>query len=537
VWIHHGQYDHYSHTKFVPGTLSPDGLREACEHAISNGAQVPLSPEESLDSMLARLEPSIFDAGHEPVQTDQSEGVDIVAASAVNYFDPGVTTADIDSLPPEWRNRLNVRYARGGGETVPEPYKVGGLYGEELQCVSHFLRLALPHAESDEQRRSIELLLDYYQDGDEETFREHCIHWLKSGSTIDYVNGFIEVYLDPRGMVGQFEANVSFQAGGGLIDALADHALYFEKRMPWPDEYKRTEADRPVATIVNVLVETGDAGPVSPAAYNLPNYSDIRRDHGSKNVILQNIENTWSRELLREMADEFFLPEYRANVMRYARAVVRPVHVYMHEIIGHGSGITDPSLTEDPRASLGRVYSALEECRADLVALYHFSDDKLIELGAFGADERDVVVETAYITFLQGWFSRFDRIPGTEVREAHNKGHHAILSYLTGCGFGVEVIEKGGDYFVCLTDAARAHEGVAELLSKIQVLDPAWKANVEERRRKLRTPKINAFVFPHLKPVVENGAVVDARILHDEDLTAQQLRFSRLEMSVDATAD
>jgi dipeptidyl-peptidase-3 len=62
--------------------------------------------------------------------------------------------------------------------------------------------------------------------------------------------------------------------------------------MPWPDLYKRTDISRPVATIVNVLIETGDAGPVSPAAYNLPNYNDIRNQYGSKNVILNNIENT-----------------------------------------------------------------------------------------------------------------------------------------------------------------------------------------------------------------------------------------------------
>ena len=68
-------------------------------------------------------------------------------------------------------------------------------------------------------------------------------------------------------------------------------------------------------------------------------------------------------------------------------------------------------------------------------------------------------------------------------------------------------------------------------------LHPAWKANVEERRRRMRTPKINAFVFPHLRPIVEDGEVVDAKLLNDEDLTAQQLRFSRLETSVDPTAD
>ena len=52
-----------------------------------------------------------------------------------------------------------------------------------------------------------------------------------------------------------------------------------------------------VAKVVDVIVETGDAGPVSPAAYNLPNYNDLRRDYGSKNVIFNmfifNIPNNY----------------------------------------------------------------------------------------------------------------------------------------------------------------------------------------------------------------------------------------------------
>lgn len=558
VWIHHGQYDHYSHTKFVPNTLTPDGLERACRYAITRGARIPAGRDEALEDMLERLRPSIFDLEHEPVQTNQSEGVDIVATSAVNYWDPGITREDIESLPVEERNRINVRFARRVGQVVAETYRVGGLYGEDLERVCHFLRLALPYAETAQQRHSIELLIEFYETGDEEVFRRHCIEWLKSSSDIDYLNGFIEVYMDPRGMVGQFEANVSYAAAGGLIDALADNALYFERRMPWPDQYKRTEVGRPVAQVVNVLIETGDAGPVSPAAYNLPNYNDIRRDHGSKNVILNNIESTWSRELLRQTADEFFLPEYRENVMKYSRTVVRPLEVYMHEIIGHGSGRPDSSLDEDPRTRLGRVYSALEECRADLVALYHMPDDKLVALGAFTLEERDVVVETAYITYLQGWFSRLDRVHGHEVREAHNKGHHTIFTYLLENDFGVEVIRRdGGDFFVRVTDAARVHAGIGELLSTIQVLkstgdregaeqlfdrygtalDPVWKANVEARKRRLKSPRVKAFVFPHLSPVVQEGEVVDAELAHDEDLTAQQLRFSRLETSADPTRD
>jgi hypothetical protein len=40
---------------------------------------------------------------------------------------------------------------------------------------------------------------------------------------------------------------------------------------------------------------------------------------------------------------------------------------------------------------------------------------------------------------------------------------------------------------------------------------------------------VKAFVFPRLEPVFADGRIVDVHVRHDEDLTMQQLRFSRLQ--------
>ncbi|NIM20148.1 MAG: hypothetical protein GTO51_07940 [Candidatus Latescibacteria bacterium] len=563
IWIHHGQYHHYNHTKFVPIDLTIDDLREAVRIAVNNGAAIKTRPGENVTEKLDRLERSIFDSDFEPIQTNQSEGEDIVATSAVNFWDPDVTNADLEKLPPEWRSKLNVRFSKKDGKIIPEEYRIGGLYGRELETVSHFLRLALPYTESPEQKAAIESLLEYYLTGDENLFREHSIHWLKSDTEIDFLNGFIEQYKDPRGIIGNFEANVSFVSESTLLNRLAENAQYFEKRMPWPDRYKRERIPKPVANVVNVIIETGDAGPVSPAAYNLPNYNDIRRDYGSKNVVLLNIENTRSQKIFEQSVNEFFLPEYRENVLRYGNTTARPLEVYMHEIIGHGSGRPDPSIKSDPRTVLGRAYSALEECRADLVALYHISDPKLAESGAFKKAEQRNVVETLYITYLQGWLSRYDRLQDLEVREAHNIGSQVILMYLVENGgdpnkdYGVDVIEKDGDYFIKIRDFEKAREGCGHLLGTLQVIkstgdqeaayrlfdrfgtkvNPKWKSNITARKEKLNLPKMKAFVFPHLKPVIENGEIADVEIHHDENLTAQMLRFSRLQHETDIEAD
>ena len=561
LWVNHGQYDHDSHTKFVPNHLTPEMLREAADAVAAAGVKLTVGEEELRDK-LDRLEPHIFDAEVEPLQVNQEKGADIVATSAVNLYAPGVTQDMLDRLPEQWTSRLNVRFDLQNGEVVPQPYRIGGLYGEELRSIVHFLEKAIEHAEGPEQKAGLRALVEHYRTGDEEKFREYSAHWLKSKNTVDYLNGFVESYKDPRGVIGQFEANVSYVADSSLIDALADQVLYFEDKMPWPDKYKREEIEKPVANVVRVVIEVGDSGPNSPAAYNLPNYADIRRDVGSKNIILSNIEEARSDEIQEILLGEFYLPHVQ-DVRRNHGAEARRWIVYMHEVIGHGSGQPEPNLSADPAVLIGRAYSSLEECRADLVALYHIFDPKLVEIGAFTAEEQPKIALAAYVRYLQSMMVSYRRIPGTEVREAHRRGRQLVLAYLSGGGesgqedYGVSIIEQDGNYYVDVTDVEKARRGVGEILNKLQLIKSTGDAqaatdffdrfgshidedihrNINERAKRLQIPKHTVFVFPRLIPVVENGDVVDAQLVSDEDLTEQQLRFSRLRFNTAIPAE
>jgi dipeptidyl-peptidase-3 len=553
IWINHGPYNHDSHAKMPPNYLTPEMLQQAAEHAQTKGGKFELRDGETLQAKLERLRPTIFDPNFEPLRTNQRKGDDIIATSSVNLYEHGITQKMIEALPAEWQQRLNVRFGLEGGKVTPQVYKIGGLYGPDLETISHFLKLALPYAESEEQKLGLQSLVDFYATGDEEKFREYSVHWLKSNTIVDYLNGFIETYTDPRGVIGQFEGNVSFVSDSTLIDRLANNALYFEKKMPWPDEFKREKIEKPVANVVNMVLETGDSGPVSPSAYNLPNYADLRRDHGSKNIVMLNIMEARSEKIRLATIDEFYLPEYRDIVRKLGDRAVQ-WEVYMHEVIGHGSGKPSAKLKTDPAVVIGRAYSSLEECRADLVALYHVFDPKLVEIGAFTQSEQGDLARAMYLTYLQGQLNRYRMYPEDVVREAHQRGSELILEYLLqggekgGRDFGLKVIQKDGNYYVELQDLKKAHEGVGEILRTLQVIkatgnqtsatqifdrfgsrvNSEWRKNVQMRAAKLKLPNKSVFVFPRLEPVLQGDQIKDVRLHVDEDLATQQMRFSRL---------
>ncbi|MCA9519433.1 MAG: hypothetical protein KC609_00605 [Myxococcales bacterium] len=561
VWIHHGQYDHRTGEKFVPNALTFAELKRAAEIVKTRGGRFDFLAGATLEAKLETLKSAIFDKSVEPHLTVTAKGKDIIKESAVNLFDPGVTQALLDAVPRALRDQLNVRFALEGNTVVAQVFKIGGLYDRELRTVAYWLKKAAPLAQTSEQRKGIEALVRFFETGDEKLFREHSVHWLKSDNRIDYLAGFIEQLKDPRGVIGNWEGMVSFAADSRLIGRIAEQALYFEGKMPWPAVYKRSSIKKPVSNVVHVLVGTGDMGPVPWAGYNLPNYADIRRDVGSKNVILLNILQAGSEKDRQREISEFYLPPYRRLVMEHGK-LFRRMLVYLHEVIGHASGQPDKSLKGDPRVLIGRSFSSLEECRADLIALYHFGDPKIRALindtlpksKRYTAEQWRKLELGMYIWFLQGHQIGLRTMRDGVVKGAHRRAEHAIYRFVTQNGgsktkdYGAKVVKRGGKYFVAISDPAKVHRGLRDLLVALQVTkstgnakeanrlfdrfgtnyDPAVQKNVKLRAARLGMVKNRVVVYPRLVPVLKGGKLVDVKLAYDETLTDQQLRFSRL---------
>ena len=65
--------------------------------------------------------------------------------------------------------------------------------------------------------------------------------------------------------------------------------------MPWDAKYRKPDVQGIVANAIDVVVETGDSGPVTPIGINLPNDQAIREQYGSKSVALANVNEAYRR--------------------------------------------------------------------------------------------------------------------------------------------------------------------------------------------------------------------------------------------------
>src|SRR5690606_30665576 len=128
------------------------------------------------------------------------------------------------------------------GSISEQVWKVGGMYGEAIEEVVKWLKLAQGVAENDAQGNALGLLIEYYQTGDLEKWSEYNIVWSQATEgDIDYIQGFVEVYGDPVGMRGSYESIIQindFDASERMA-VLAKNAQWFEDNSSIQNEHKK----------------------------------------------------------------------------------------------------------------------------------------------------------------------------------------------------------------------------------------------------------------------------------------------------------
>ena len=556
VWFSNGIHHHYSSDKIMPEFTSAyfTELVNACDDTA-----LPLKAGETKAAFIMRLTPIMFDATIAAKKVNLDVKNDLVLSSAVNFYE-GVTEKEAIAFYEKLTDRttktpvmlgLNSKLVKENGVIVEKTWKVGGMYSSAIGKMVGWLEKAITVAENPAQKLALEKLVQFYKSGSLKDFDEYNIAWVKdTESAIDVTNGFIEVYEDPLGKKGSYESVVSvkdFEASK-RIATIGANAQWFEDNSTLLPQHKKKNVKGISAKVINAVMECGDAAPSTPIGINLPNNEWIRETHGSKSVNLGNIVEAYDKAAGGSVVNEFYYNDaIRKNVLDFA-GLADKLHTDMHEVIGHASGQIEPGIGQ-PHETLKNYASALEEGRADLVALYYLLDQKLVDLGVMPSLDYGKASYDEYIT--KGLIVQLSRLKlGDNIEEAHMRNRQMVAKWAYEYGKAENVIEKkfenGKTYFV-ITDYNKLRTLFGDLLKEIQRIksqgdykagkdlienygvkvDLALHKEVLERYSKLAMAPYQGFIQPKLTPVMKDGKITDVKVEYPKSFTEQMLEYGK----------
>jgi len=547
-WINTGPHNNLTARKFVL-RLTPSQLLEVLRAAGQAGAVLPCMSDESLEQFASRIAPLFLDATHDAIATHKNpgDGRDILEASANNLYD-GVSMRDLEGFTEQYA--LNSRLVKRDGRLYEEVYRIGGKYDREIRQIVTHLRAATAVAPPP-TRAVLAALVRFYETGEDADRVAADVAWVRNQrARVDTINGFIEVYLDPRGAKGAWEALVYIvnEERTRRIRTLAAEAQWFEDHLPCAPEYRKPRVLGISADAIEILVEVGDSGPITPIGINLPNDQGIRERYGSRSVSLSNVSDAYERATPDGMRTEFAWTDEEAARAREWGAIAQELSTDLHEVIGHGSGRMMQGITNGPHELLKEHYSALEESRADLVALYFIADSQLVTFGLVPAEHHQAIVRAEFEHYARNALVQLRRVrEGNQLEEDHMRNRQMIVSWLIANTSAIDVCRRDDKTYYVVMNVEAFRAGVARLLAEVQRIKsegdyPAAKTLFEQygvhfdeflrdeivaRVDALALPSYTAFVMPRLEARHDAaGQIVDVDISYPCDLETQMLEYA-----------
>ena len=545
IWFANGIHHNYSNDKFNP-EFSQDYLNN-------------LLKETGVNLESEALAVIFNDVDSKKVNLNPDKG--LIKGSAINFYAPDLTEKDVDDYYSKIKVDkktpveigLNSKLVKENGVLKEKVWKSGGMYGASIDKIIFWLEKAKSVAENEEQVKGLELLIQYYQTGDLKIWDDYNMVWAKSTEgDIDYINGFIEVYNDPKGYRGSYETVVQIKDFdmSKKMASLAENAQWFEDNSSLLEEHKKENVVGVSYKTVNVAGEAGDASPSTPIGINLPNNNWIREQHGSKSVSLGNIINSYNNAGTTGRLKEFAYNEEEIEYAEEYGQLASKLHTALHEVIGHASGQINEGVGT-PKETLKNYASTLEEGRADLVGLYYLPDEKLVEIGI--SPNAQGIGKASYDRYIRnGLMVQLIRLNlGDDVEESHMRNRQLVAAWVMEKGKNELVIEKvtkdGKTYFV-INDYDQLRALFGELLKEIQRIKSegdfeAGKALVEnygvkvdqnihkevlERNSKFKSAAYGGFINPVLVPTLdENGEIMDITVTQPESFASQMLEYAK----------
>jgi len=546
VWFANGIHHHYSTDKFKP-SFSKDYLNTLLS--------------ETNTSLKGEAFEIIFnDKDIKKVNLNTEKG--LIEGSAINFYGANVTTKEVTNFYAKLNNPkdkepvelgLNSQLVKVNGVLKERVYKSGGLYGAAIDKIIFWLEKAKTVAENDKQAKSLELLISYYKTGDLKTWNEFNIAWATNTSgDIDFINGFVEVYNDPKGYRGSYETIIEIKdfEMSKKMAIVAQSAQWFEDNSSIMDEHKKPNVVGVSYKTVNVAGEAGDSSPSTPIGVNLPNNNWIREKHGSKSVSLGNLIDAYANAGGTGRLKEFAYSNEEVELEEKYGAIADKLHTALHEVVGHASGKLNAGIGQ-PKETLKNYASTLEEARADLVGLYFLPDEKLVEMGI--SPNAEGVGKAAYDGYIRnGMMTQLIRLDlGKDIEEAHMRNRQLVASWAYEKGIKDNIIEKvknnNKTYFV-INDYKKLRLLFGNLLKEIQRIksegdyeagkklvetygvkvDQALHKEILERNAQFKAAPYSGFVNPVLSPIrTKDGDITDVIVTQPKSFTEQMLDYAK----------
>ena len=554
VWFSSGIYHHYGCEKFKPG-FSQEWLRE--QFLQVDARKLPLKEGETVSQLCEELFPVIFDETVLPKRVNKADGEDLLLTSACHFYD-GVSQAEAERFyeamkqanahnPEPASYGLNSTLVKEDGELKEQVWSADGKYANAIRHIIYWLEKAMDVAENEQQKKVIRLLITYYKSGNLKDFNKYCIEWLKEhDSSIDFINGFIEVYGDPLGLKGSWEGLVEYidEEATQRTRTISDNAQWFEDHSPVDPRFRKPVVRGVSANVICAAMLGGDEYPSTAIGINLPNADWIRAEYGSKSITISNITDAYNKAARGNgFKEAFVIDKQTLSLINQYGDICDDLHTDLHECLGHGSGRLLPGVDPDALKAYGNT---IEEARADLFGLYYMADPKLVELGL--VPDGEAYKSQYYSYMMNGLMTQLIRIaPGHQIEEAHMRNRALIARWCMAQGDVVRLVKRDGNTYVEITDYEALRQLIATLLAEVQRIksegdfaaarqlveqyavkvDPVLHEEVLARYNQLNLAPYKGFINPMLLPVRDQeGRICDIQINYSESYAHQMLRYS-----------
>ena len=329
-------------------------------------------------------------------------------------------------------------------------------YSLELEQAARLLKEAASITSSASLRHFLNTRADALLTND---YQESDAAWIALKDTdIEVVFGPYETYEDRlMGYKAAFECFIGYknQEETARLAHLASLCDEMQNALPIDDELKATRcgADPSPFNVIDLLTTAGEARyGVQTLAFVLPNDPDVVRKHGTKKVMMKNVQEAKFNAILRPIADVFLAQEA-------ARAVSFDAffrHTIYHET-SHSLGPKAVKNSERPiQIHLADCYAPIEECKADSTANY---------FARWFKDRGELTEEqlySTYVTMVAGFF----RSMRFGLTQAHARANAIQLNFLAERG--AVFCNANGKFDVCVD---KMHDALTQLVKTVMELE------------------------------------------------------------------